>query len=45
MTFEEKITWVSAAVFAVVPACVLRGSCSASWAQMPATEIAYQAPL
>jgi hypothetical protein len=44
MTFEEKITWVSAFVFAVVPA-VYFTNVLGQLASVPASEIAYQRPM
>jgi hypothetical protein len=44
MTFEEKVTWVSAVVFALVPAAyftIVMGQL----ASVPASEIAYQRPM
>ncbi len=44
MSFEEKVTWVSAAVFAVVPV-VYVVNVLGQLGQMPASEIAYQRPM
>ena len=44
MTFEEKVTWVSAMVFAIVPA-VYFTRVLGQLATVPATDIAYQRPM
>jgi hypothetical protein len=44
MTFEEKVTWVSAVVFAIVPA-VYFTKVLGQLASVPASEIAYQRPM
>ena len=44
MSFEEKVTWVSAVVFAVVPV-VYVVDVLGQLGQMPASEIAYQQPM
>ena len=44
MPFEEKVTWVSAAVFAIVPV-VYVVDVLGQLGQMPASEIAYQRPM
>jgi len=44
MSFEEKVTWVSAMVFAIVPVVYLVDVVG-QLGQMPASEIAYQRPM
>jgi hypothetical protein len=44
MTFEEKVTWVSAVVFAIVPAAYFT-MVLGQLASVPANEIAYQRPM
>jgi hypothetical protein len=44
MTFEEKVTWVSAVVFAIVPT-VYFTKVLGQLASVPASEIAYQRPM